>query len=381
MKKDLGVLLAAAFLLSGCQSGMGSVSLDKGLLKSSARPQVRAKGISYSLYYGSNHTHTAAGGDDGKLSLEEAFSYARDKGKFDFFATTPHSHMITPDGYQTLRQTAQKFNQDGKFVSLVGQEWGSLSRGGHINIFEANQLCQVTSGDWNTFYKQWLPAHNEVSWVALNHPKLNDFAQSLINPQKDAVASKFSTIATIGSRSDYEGEDGNAPISEKAQTYDYFLNLGFKVGSLGETDNHRANWGTSSPVSTGVWSRQLSKSEIVKAIQARRTFSTQVKGLKIWFTLNSNEMGSEGSSPRAMNFTVAFSDPSKQTTNLYLYGDLDGPGGAQATTIAQSPVKDGQAEWNYSYNASKSGKMYFYLRAVSGDGVMAFSSPIWVDVK
>lgn len=374
MKRWSG-LLAISFLLTACQSGAPTLS---ALKQTTQRSQIRSKSVSYSLYYGLNHAHTAANGDDGRGTLEEALSYARDKGKLDFFATSPHSHMIDEQGYQALRTTAAKFNADGKFVTLVGQEWGSLSKGGHVNIFEANSLCTATSGDWNAFYKQWLPSHKEVAWVALNHPRTDHFAPQVGKP---AEQTRIATIATLGSHSEYEQEDYNSPISEKAQSYDYFLNLGYKVGAIGEQDNHRANWGTSSHVRTGVWARQLSKSEIVKAYQARRTFSTQVEGLKMWFSLNGIEMGSEAASAKSMKFAVSFSDPSKETTNLFLYGDLDGPGGAPAVTIASTEVKDGKAEWNYSYEAKDTGAKYFYLRAVSGDGVISFSSPIWVDVK
>lgn len=372
--KKIFALLALSTYLAGCQS-----NLTPSVQRLPSNLRVQSRGVTYTAYYGLNHSHTASDGDDGREDTDAAFQYAREKGKLDFFACTPHSHMLTPDGYKNLLASAQKYNEDGKFVTLVGQEWGSLSKGGHVNVFGANELCQVTSGDWNTFYQTWVPAHPEISWMSMNHPRKDHFNTSVIKAKSPAYT-KYSTIATLGSLGEYENEDGKAPISTKAETYDFFLNQGFKVGAIGEQDNHRANWGTSSPVRTGVWAKKLSNAEITKAIQERRTFSTQVPNLKLWFTLNNQDMGSEGTSTRAMKFTITLQDPTKETTQLYLYGDTDGVGGEQAMTVGQSMVQNGQASWTFDYKAPQGGSMYFYVRAISNDGIMAFSSPIWVNV-
>lgn len=334
----------------------------------------------YTAYYGLTHSHTASNGDDGTGTIDDAFRYARQKGQLDFFVYTPHCRALTPDDYNTLIATAQKYNQDDQFVTLPGQEWGSLSKGGHVNIFGASELCQVTPGDWSTLYQTWLPAHPEISWIALNHPRKTDFAPDLL-ASKPSVSSKITTIATICSHSEYPKEDGKAPLFFLGKTYRYFLNQGFIVGAGGDQDNHGPNWGTSSQVQTGVWASKLTKTEIIKAFQAHRTFSTRVSKLKLWFTLNGLEMGSEGNSTRAMKFTVTLQDPSKETTKLYLYGDTDGLGNQDAKALGKSPVQNGQANWTYNYKAPQKGPMYFYVRAISKDGDTAFSSPIWINVQ
>jgi hypothetical protein len=92
-----------------------------------------AKG--YKAFYGIQHTHVAENGDDGQGTLEEAYAYARDKAKMDFLGVSSHSHMINDAGYQKMKGSAAAATQPGKFVALLAQEWSSISKGGHINIY------------------------------------------------------------------------------------------------------------------------------------------------------------------------------------------------------------------------------------------------------
>ena len=73
------------------------------------------------LYSGELHAHT--GDSDGKETVKEAYKYARDVAKLDFFSVTDHSNSFSNSVYQGKHQTnADNYNDPGTFVALFGYE-------------------------------------------------------------------------------------------------------------------------------------------------------------------------------------------------------------------------------------------------------------------
>ena len=73
------------------------------------------------LSSGELHAHTSE--SDGKGTVQQAYEYARDVAKLDFFAVTDHSNSITPTEYANIHiATADKLNDPGKYVTLYGFE-------------------------------------------------------------------------------------------------------------------------------------------------------------------------------------------------------------------------------------------------------------------
>lgn len=349
----------------------------------------------FKAYFGIQHTHVAENGDDGQGTLAEAYTYARDKAKLDFLGVSSHAHMITDDGYKSLKQAAGQFTQNGKFVALLAQEWSSISRGGHINIFEANERCPVDNGDWDTFYQRWLPAHPEIGWVQFNHPhptNVLEFGGSAFSPTAPIPASKVALekvagMALLNGPGKYEGEDmkGQPDAWDRGlnglnyeEEYKEFLNRGWRVGAVGDQDNHVKSWGLATETRTGVWAKSLSRSEIVAAFAARRTFATFDHNLKLWFTLNGQPMGGEVAGGKELAIDVGASDPDTVIERLELYGDTDGTGGRPATLVAKVAVGKKNAKWSFKL-PSNGKKSYYFAKVVYGDRTAwAWSSPVWV---
>ena len=89
------------------------------------------------LYSGELHAHT--GDSDGKETVKEAYAYARDVAKLDFFSVTDHSNSFQNAVYQNKHQTnADNYNEPGKFVALFG--------------FEQTYNNAVASGDQNVWF-------------------------------------------------------------------------------------------------------------------------------------------------------------------------------------------------------------------------------------
>lgn len=93
-------------------------------------------GTVMNLYRGEVHSHTNE--SDGIGSITEAYTYARDVARLDFFAVTDHSSTITKDVLQKKHaNAAEQFNDPGKFVALYGYEqtYNSMTGYyGHLNV-------------------------------------------------------------------------------------------------------------------------------------------------------------------------------------------------------------------------------------------------------
>ncbi len=166
---------------------------------------------SWQLLRGNLHAHIAAGQgsarwDDGKAERKDAsgavvavpeaaatadparyaFTYARDQGKLDFLALTPHTVdgvrdppdlvSMDPGYWARMRETAKGItaSSGGRFLALVGMEWNTNGEGNHVGVFGASALAVVPRGRFDLLYGQFLPqrvAAGDRPVLMLCHPK------------------------------------------------------------------------------------------------------------------------------------------------------------------------------------------------------------------
>jgi len=72
------------------------------------------------LYRGNFHSHTKY--SDGTGTPAEAFAWARDIAKSDFYAMTDHAEFLTPISWHDTGVQADAFNKDGDFAAIRGFE-------------------------------------------------------------------------------------------------------------------------------------------------------------------------------------------------------------------------------------------------------------------
>jgi hypothetical protein len=118
---------------------------------------VKPKGIEFEkLYWGDIHSHTSY--SDGSGVPEGVYGFAREVALLDFAALTDHAeifpHFGTIDLFNKFRNyidTTNKYNQDGKFATLVALEWTPLL--GNARSYLANQHMNFYySGDDMPFF-------------------------------------------------------------------------------------------------------------------------------------------------------------------------------------------------------------------------------------
>ncbi len=398
LRASIALLTLASLAAAGC-GVLGRPAAAPlpalGLLQTEGDVMAEAAKAAYKPYFGITHTHVAEHGDDGQGTLAEAYAFARDRANLDFLGVSSHSHMINDQGYAKMKEAAKVHTVDGKFVAILSQEWSSISKGGHINIFEANERCPVGNGAWGDFYDRWLPNHPEVGWIQFNHPHPSnplEFGGLKFSPVDHAKASvvandKVAAMALLNGPGKYERPDMKGEPDEWDRgrnrlnyeiEYMEFLNRGWRIGAVGDQDNHVKNWGLAVPTRTGVWAKNLSREGLMDAFRNRRTYAAFDTNVRFWFSINGRDMGDEIPGGKELAVRVAASDPDSAIQRVELYGDVDGVGGQPAKLLGKQAIGKKTALWKVTLPATTGDSYYFAKLVYDDQKAWAWSSPIWV---
>ncbi|WP_035820115.1 CehA/McbA family metallohydrolase [Janthinobacterium sp. RA13] len=334
----------------------------------------------------------------------DAYKYAQEHG-LDALLTSEHNHMYDgSDGtnaaataaeatalYQTgLAEAAAYSAAHPGFLALYGMEWGVINKGGHLNIFNSEQLLgwernalgelladvETPKGDYAGLYSLM----RERGWIGqFNHPAYT--GQFLVNgqplgytPDGDAAmvlcevmnTSAFSTNdeETENRRSNYEAACNRA------------LAAGYHVAFSSNQDNHCANWGASYGNRTAVLvaspaaGTPVSRDGFLDALRARRVYATMDKHAQLLFTANGKLMGERFDNRGPLHLATSFSNSAgRQAADVAIFHGV--PGGNGSVT----PISD-QAELTVT---PAPGPHFYYARLTQDDGNIVWSAPVWVN--
>ncbi|WP_425254096.1 CehA/McbA family metallohydrolase [Janthinobacterium sp. NFX145] len=334
----------------------------------------------------------------------DAYKYAQEHG-LDALLTSEHNHMYDgSDGtnaaataaeatalYQTgLAEAAAYSAAHPGFLALYGMEWGVINKGGHLNIFNSEQLLgwernalgelladvETPKGDYAGLYRLM----RERGWIGqFNHPA--PAGQFLVNgqplgytPDGDAAmvlcevmnTSAFSTndAETENRRSNYEAACNRA------------LTAGYHVAFSSNQDNHCANWGASYGNRTAVLvaspaaGTPVSRDSFLDALRARRVYATMDKHAQLLFTANGRLMGERFDNHGPLRLATHFSNSAgRQAADVAIFHGV--PGGNGSVT----PISD-QAELTVT---PAPGPHFYYARLTQDDGNIVWSAPVWVN--
>jgi hypothetical protein len=370
--------------------------------------------LPYTVYFGNLHSqtnHSDGGGalascvgaqnpQSAALGPADAYTYARNKG-LDFLMASEHNHMY--DGsdntnaaadpavakalYQSGLAAASNFNAaHPNFLGVYGLEWGVISNGGHLNIFNSTELLGWEYNGSGQLIADTLTAKGDYAglytlmrqrgWVGqFNHPATT--GQFLVNgvpfgytaDGDEAMAmcevlntSAFSTntTETETSRSTYEG------ACKKA------LEAGYHIAFTTDQDNHCANWGASYTNRTGVLipnGTALTQASFIAALKARRVFATMDKGSQLVLTANGHIMGERFTNSGTLNLVANFaSTGGKAVSTVLIYEGVPGRNGTvtQLSATANTTITPAV------------GEHFYYAKLTQADGNILWSAPIWV---
>jgi hypothetical protein len=248
------------------------------------------------LVHADLHNHTWL--SDGRGDPGQAFACLREAG-LDVAAITDHSRwasaflgLVRAPGWTGIdgrawRRTASladAANVDGEFVALRGFEW-SHAAFGHMNVWGSERFTDPlrTVPTMGRFWR-WLEARGGDSLAGFNHPGTGRlrFARFRYRP---AMAERLVSLEIFNKTEDYlfKGTDAGAqsPLGQ-------CLDAGWRVGLLGVTDEHGADWGRPEGKGrAGLYVGECSRAGVAEALAARRFFASRVKGLRVDAALTS----------------------------------------------------------------------------------------------
>ncbi|MDQ1921364.1 Ig-like domain-containing protein [Massilia pseudoviolaceinigra] len=370
--------------------------------------------LPYTVYFANLHSqtnHSDGGGALGScsgsqspqsaaLGPADAFAYARNKG-LDILATSEHNHMFDgSDGtnasaspatakalYKSGLTAAADFNAaHPDFLGVYGLEWGVISNGGHLNIFNSPELLQwelnssgqligdtlTPKGDYSGLYtlmrqRGWVGQFNHpsssgqflINGVPLGYTADGDQAMVLCEVLNTSAFSTNTTETETG-RSTFEGACNKA------------LESGFHIAFATNQDNHCANWGASYTNRTGVLipnGTPLSQASFIEALKARRVFATMDKTSQLVLTANGRVMGERFSNSGPLNLIANFASTSGKTVStVSIVEGVPGRNGtvSQLSTTANTTI------------TPSVGEHFYYAKLTQDDGKILWSAPIWV---
>jgi hypothetical protein len=350
--------------------------------------RTRPVSAQFQIYWGDMHGHTAI--SDGKGSLDDYFTHARDVAKLDFVVVSDHDFGSTapwkmPKETWTLTQDkADQYTVQGKFVAIAGYEWTSQPKywtpeeplfKGLVKYYNHKNVYFPSRVDYLFIAKD--PAYNSPNLLAeavLKHGGLihnNHPAADIEGRDQFDYDPRYSSVMVNTEiwpdTMQYKGKTHSLNME---RTLRGFLNKGGKTGFVGSTDTHEGK----PAAKTAVLAKELTRPAIFDALRHRRNYAVFNARIVLDFKINGHFMGEE----------IEISG------NPRIVANVKGTDKIEEVVI----VRDGSVihtlnpriqEIRFEYeDKSFSGSSYYYLRVVQadkdehGNRSYAWSSPIWV---
>ena len=372
-------------------------------------------GLPYTVYLGNLHSQTnlSDGGGDLSTCISEqnpqsgigsptaAYTYAMNEG-LDFLMTSEHNHMFdgsTSTNASADPTTAKNLYQSGQtmrdnfnaahpnFLALAGLEWGVISNGGHMNIFNTPKLLEweynssnqligdifTAKGDYGSLYtlmktNGWVGQFNHpatsgqfvINSTALAYTADGDQAMALCEVMNSSAFS-HNTTETETSRTSYES------------ACNILLEAGYHVAFSSDQDNHCANWGASYTNRTGVLipnGQALNQTNFLAALQARHVYATYDKTSQIVLTTDGGHiMGDRFNHSGALTLTVNYAPGAgRSASQVQIFEGVPGSNGTvtQTSTTAVTTI------------TPANGNHFYYAKITQDNGTLLYSAPVWV---
>jgi hypothetical protein len=343
----------------------------------------------YKVYWGDVHGHTSL--SDGKGSLDDYFTYARDVAKLDFVIVTDHdfgngkpSWKMTKENWQLTQEKADQYTVDGKFIAIAGYEWtsqpkywtseehlfdGPTKYYNHKNVYFPSRVDYIFSAKDPDYNSPNLLAAEVRKHGGLIHN--NHLDSSPAGKDQFAYDPTNSTVIVNTEMSpDTIHHDGKVYRINCEKMLREYLNKGGKTGFVASTDTHEGK----TAAKTAVLAQELTRPAIFEALGHRRNYAVFNARIMLDFKINGHFMGEEitiEGKPK-IQAEVQGTDKIKEVVVVR--------DGAPIHTI-----NPGTKNVRFDYEDDSFGnKSYYYLRVIQvdegapGNSSCAWSSPIWV---
>jgi trimeric autotransporter adhesin len=367
----------------------------------------------YKFYFGNIRSHSAYS-DGNKDSMTtgyktpaDDYNYARGAYHMDFLGISDHNHFTAAGNpgmrlplYSTGRYQADTSNNDGSFVCLYGQEWGTSANGGHLIVYGVPDLIGWESGigawgasnnynvfcdkgDFNSFWN--IAKTYPGAFITLAEPQPGDYgdlANTVLNDIADSLIVGLSM--RTGDGLSITNNYSDQPATSYEGAYLSMLARGYHVGPTFDHDDHNTTFGRTSRGRTVVLSNSLSRDSVISAYKANRFYSSDDWDTEVNFTINGQFMGSEFTSSTDVSISVSIDDfdggaePKDVTSQIEIY--FGTPGSLVNAGILTSNTFSSTLNYTHAISGMLHNKYYYFAKITQEDGDIIWTSPIWVTI-
>jgi len=388
--------LAEAVMFVGSDRGrktFEAVVREPGVMRVSAKTDNGIVGVSnpmlvssdaQEIIWGDLHGHTSL--SDGTGTVEDYLLYARDVSALDVIAITDHDHwgVLQLDQHlefwEETKAEVRRFNQPGRFVTLLGYEWTSWIYGHrHVLYFEDDgAIYSSISRDYETPTQLWDALRGKPALTFAHHSAGGVIRTDWTIPP-DPVLEPLTEIVSVHGSS--EALDSPFPIYDPipGNFVRDIIGPGYQFGFVGSGDSHDGHPGlahlvTESGGLAAIVTDTLTRESVLAAMRARRVYATNGPRILLRSALDQYPMGSLIPKPEAGGysgelFVQVIAEAPLERLDLIRSGQL----------VDSMPI-DGLLEITLHREIEDlvSGE-YLYVRAVQQDSGAAWSSPIYVE--
>lgn len=337
------------------------------------------------IYWGEIHGHSEM--SDGAGAYDELYRHARQDGCLDFAAAADHICYHTDNQWQWMQDVTNRFNDPGRFATLVGYEWAG--RQSHRNLYTSRDRLEPIRGMYppTAHLREVYPRfHGDEEVVAGPHAPL---AHGLRWTHHDPAVERFVEIYSMWGASDEHGNDLEPPQSnpQKPSVFQA-LAQGLRLGFTGGGDCHEGHVGLScedpdgqgtTPHTfaakllyrcglTGACMDRLTRRELLAALRDRRTYATTGQRVLLDFAVTGFAMGRIGRADRAECAVTLHAETPIESVEFIRDGlvvDTHQPNTLDATLTWTDP-------------APVLGEHFYLVRVRLAGGHRAWSSPVWL---
>lgn len=323
--------------------------------------------LAQGYFYGDIHVHSNLSFDT-QVSVDSVYGYARNNSKIDFICVTDHDYQSNNQKWEIAKQKVNQYYEPGRFVTLLGYEYTRVPVGGHqIVIYPTSSHPRYSVDSTNEDLLN-TKVIAQGGMINIAHPDLQRFPSNLWN-----YSSAHSLIEMSGykfNRFEYFKNPGASNDQIPYHSIQDWLKTGAQLGFYGSSDDHEGKPGTYGL--TGLILDTLTREAVFNALKQRHTFATNGKKIKLNVYSDDFVMGDlvEIYGGENLDFTIKV----QGTTTISKIEIISN--GYTIKTIFPASV-------NYTGVQSLHGITggYFYVRVTQTDGGIAWSSPIFIDVK
>lgn len=315
-------------------------------------------------YYGIPNCNTEY--STGKDSPIEAYEYAYKVG-LNFMFVTDHNSYLSEEiflkdnkfsKFQGTKIYAARIRKKySDFIPLVGFKC-STNIYGDLNIINTNNFFTSTVRDFKVL-TLWM-LNNLDAFISINHPNKN----IKLLPYNEVLNKIITSV-----------EVDNEIVDNKSIRHDkyYFslLDSGWILGAINGKPNHKINFGYSENL-TACICNSLSTTNIISAFRERRTYSTESRYLRFYFTINDGFMGEEiFISSNKLRFMIFAEDLKYKVKEIQIISN----NGKIIRTIEN--INLNSIKYLYEHNREIN-ETWYIIKIIQDDDKIAFSSPIFI---